>query len=628
VYVIDAVIEGEHYSFDTPWQRGGEANVYRFQPRASFTARFGFGPFLAKIHKVGSAPALQRAEAERQTKLPNFPRGLSRNVASPVTLIYDRSGKVIGYVMVLIPDTIPLIKFKRKEFREQHGVTIFRLLRIFARLRTLVIELHARGIVIGDFNDKNVLIGKNDEVYLIDADSFQYGSWKCMALVPGFADSRIVRLRPNDPKNTLQLIADFDELSDWLAFDVMFFQTLIGTNPQTGGICAATDMGGKLLQGNRRIVENVSVFHPNVRLSDVATPLSILPEVLRSRWERVFSPQIERGVFPEELFDPALWIVCTQCQAEHGCLQCPICNAPGVAPRAASRPAPPQFTTLDGQILAAAYHNGSMRYLTYRDGAYRREDGTELWRGAYDARVQFTISGGDTIFARDSRFIAVTSSGSQKRGVQTHAVNGVTANSRHVYWVETGSLKRDTTNGSVTIGPAPSNLTSVWAGERFGVAMVQAGIFNQILTFDTEGVGFTGTLDLPELDTIIDVHCVVGDELAWVTVLARNTYGAETIYCFVVNPKAQLIASAAAPRSTTPWLDAFTASTAVAFRDKLIVAVADVGLVRIGIAGHAPRVEKTSDKNRNLVTKEPTVGMYLTNKGLLHVSSTTITTVS
>lgn len=626
--MIDAVIEGEHYSFDTPWQRGGEANVYRFQPRASFTARFGPGPFVVKIYKVGNTSAHQRAEVERQAKLRNFPRGLSGNVASPVALAYDRSSKVIGYVMVLIPDASPLIKFKRKEFREQHGVSIFRILEIFAKLRSLVQDLHARGIVIGDFNDKNVLVGKNDEVYLIDADSFQFGPWKCMALVPGFADSRIVRLRPNDPKNTLQLIADFDELSDWLAFDVMFFQILIGTNPQTGGICAATDMGGKLLQGNRRIVENVSVFHPDVRLSDVAAPLSILPEALRSRWERVFSSQIERGVFPEELFEPTLWIVCTGCQAEHGCHRCPFCNSPGVAPRAASRPAPPQFTTLDGQILAAAYHNGSMRYLTYRDGAYRREDGTELWRGAYDARVQFAISGGDTIFARDSRFIAVTSSGSQKRGVQTHAVNGVTANSRHVYWVETGSLKRDATNGSVTIGPAPSNLTSVWAGERFGVAMVQAGIFNQILTFDTEGVDFTGTLDLPELDTIIDVHCVVGDELAWVTVLARNTYGAETIYCFVVNPKAQLIASAAAPRSTAPWLDAFTASTAVAFRDKLIVAVAGVGLVRIGIAGYAPRVEKTSDKNRNLVTKEPTVGMYLTNKGLLHVSSTTITTVS
>ena len=627
--MIDAVIEGELYSFDTPWQRGGEANVYRFQPRASFTARFGPGPFVVKIYKVGNTSAHKRAEAERQAKLRNFPRGLSGNVASPVALVYDRSGKVIGYVMVLIPDATPLIKFKRKEFREQHGVSIFQVLEIFAKLRSLVQELHASGIVIGDFNDKNVLVGKNGKVYLIDADSFQFGPWKCMALVPGFADSRIVRLRPHDTKNTLQLIADFDELSDWLAFDVMLFQVLIGTNPQTGGICVAKDNGGKLLQGNRRIVDNVSVFHPDVRLSDVATPLSILPEALRSRWERVFSPQVERGGFPEELLDANLWIVCPQCQAEHGCHQCPICNAPGVAPRAASRPAPPQQPTiLAGQILAAAYHGDRMRYLTYHDGAYVREDGTQLWRGAYDARVQFAISGSNTMFSRGSRFAAVSGSGSQT-GVQNHAANGVATNSRHAYWVDKGSLLRDATSGTVTIGSVPPNLTSVWAGEQFGVALVQAGVFNQILTFDTEGVGFTGTLDLPlELSNIVDVHCVVGDQLAWVTMLVRNNRGVETLYCVVIDQNARLIASAGAGRSSVPWLDAFSEATAVAFRDKLVVAVAGVGLVRIGITGHAPRVEKTSDKNRNLVTKEPTVGLYLTNQGLLHVGSTTITTVS
>ncbi len=626
--MIDAVIEGELYSFDTPWQRGGEANVYRFQPRASFTAKHGPGPFLVKLYRPNKTDAYKNADNERQDKLRNYP-SLPSVVASPIALAFNREGRVIGLVMALVPDTTPLIKFKRREYRERNGVSIFRLLRIFANLRNLVRALHARDVIIGDFNDKNVLVGKNDEVFLIDADSLQFDIWKCMALVPSFADSRIVRLTPNDPKEGLQLVASFDKLSDWLALDVMLCQILIGTNPQTGGICTLADSTGKLLQGNRRIVNNVSIFHPSVQLSDVATPLSILPEALLSRWRGVFSERTERSAFPEELLDPAAWTVCAQCSTEHGRPKCPICNAPGVMPPAVKPRAIPLQTVFSpgSQILAAAYHNGSMRYLTYRDGAYRREDDSELWRGVYDNQVQFAISGESTIFTRGSRFVVVN--GSQPhRGFQTHAVNGITANSQCIYWVDGGSLMRGLARGSVTIETVPSHLTSVWAGEQFGVAMVQAGIFNQILTFSTKGTGFTGTLDLPpDLDTIVDANCVV-DELAWITMLVRDKYGAETLRCFVIDQRARLIASTEAPRSTVPWLDALNSSTALATRDKLVVPVPDLGLVRVGTAERTLCVEKVSQKSKDLVTKEPTVGLYLTKQGLLHVSPTTITAIS
>jgi hypothetical protein len=623
--VIDAVIEGEFYSFDAPWKRGGEANVYRFQPQRNFTTRFGSGQFVVKIYRVGKTLAFKNAQQQRQPKLRNFPRGLPSNVASPVALVFNREGEVIGYVMALVPDAAPLIKLKRKEYRDAHGISIFRLLKIFANLRNLVRSLHALGVVIGDLNDKNVLVGKNDEVFLIDADSLQFGPWKCVALVPGFADSRIIRIKPGDPKQTLQLTADFDELSDWLAYDVMLCQVLLGTNPMTGGICTLADGQGKLLQGNRRIVANISIFHSAVRLSDVASSLSILPEALLSRWEGVFSERVDRSPFPENLLDPTTWIDCPQCQTEHGRPRCPTCNARGVEPIATLPKTPARTTFAGAQIIAAAFH-GSMRYLTYHDGAFRREDGTVLWRGAYDGQVEFAISSESTIFAKGSRF--VVSNGSQPpREFETHAANGVATNSRYVYWVNNDSIVRSSDNGSVTIGPAPSHLTSVWAGERFGVAVVQTGIINQILTFDTED-GLNGVFNLPpESGTVTDVHCVVGEQLAWVTMLVR-TNGAETIRCFVVDQRARLIASVEAPRSTAPWLDAFTASTALAFRDKLIVAVPSVGLVRIGIVGHTPRVEKISDKNKHLVTKEPTVGLILTDKDLLHVSTTSATTVS
>ena len=49
---------------------------------------------------------------------------------------------------------------------------------VLLQLHMAVREVHAAGVVLGDFNDLNVLV-KEGRVFLADANSFQYGGFMC-----------------------------------------------------------------------------------------------------------------------------------------------------------------------------------------------------------------------------------------------------------------------------------------------------------------------------------------------------------------------------------------------------------------------------------------------------------------
>lgn len=83
-------------------------------------------------------------------------------------------------------------------------------------------EIHAAKVVIGDFNDLNVLIAK-DEPYFIDADSFQYNGFLCKVYTERFVDPLLCDPQANRPV----LAKPHNEDSDWFAFRVMLMQSLL-----------------------------------------------------------------------------------------------------------------------------------------------------------------------------------------------------------------------------------------------------------------------------------------------------------------------------------------------------------------------------------------------------------------
>jgi H/ACA ribonucleoprotein complex subunit 3 len=133
---------------------GGEAVIYR-SPQGAI-----------KIYKqpdhpdIAGNPIAQRATArklmEYQMKLRQFPQGLPQRVIQPLQLVTDRSGTIIGYTMSLLSSTEPLWSLSQYTFRQTFSNA--QTIAILLDLHRTVQAIHNRSVVIGDFNDLNVLI--------------------------------------------------------------------------------------------------------------------------------------------------------------------------------------------------------------------------------------------------------------------------------------------------------------------------------------------------------------------------------------------------------------------------------------------------------------------------------------
>lgn len=147
--------------------RGGEAIVYHVAGKTSELAkiytRSGTG-YHAKVRFMRSSP-------------PDDPtRGIGHaSIAWPRELLLDRKRRFVGYLMPHIRDGVPLVSVFNPRRRAQvlPGFSRAYLYRAARNLASAMAALHARGYVVGDVNERNVLVTPRALVTLIDTDSFQ-----------------------------------------------------------------------------------------------------------------------------------------------------------------------------------------------------------------------------------------------------------------------------------------------------------------------------------------------------------------------------------------------------------------------------------------------------------------------
>jgi hypothetical protein len=277
-----------------PVGQGGEADVYDL----------GDGRVLkvyktAKHPDVAGVPELERAAelrlAEIGDKLRAFPRGLSPRVVAPQELATrGRKGEVAGYAMAKL-DGEPLHRLAEPHWRRAHPIATDEVIATFRDLHGSVEAIHRAGVVIGDFNDGNVLVARG-RAWLIDADSWQYGGWRSTMFCERFVDPRLcdaaatapVLARPHDPDG------------DWYAFTVMLFRSLLLTGP-FGGVFAPADPARRVPQAARPL-RGISVFDPEVVYPKAAIPWDVLPSDLVDHFRAVFV-RGRRGPFPATIVD-------------------------------------------------------------------------------------------------------------------------------------------------------------------------------------------------------------------------------------------------------------------------------------------------------------------------------------
>ncbi|MFO0723852.1 MAG: hypothetical protein U1E65_08730 [Myxococcota bacterium] len=322
--------------------QGGEASVYRVGAAAL---------------KIFSDPAVL---PEKEAKIAAFPRAIPAEVLGPLGPVTAPDQTFLGYGMPLVEGAsdIRVLSDRRARLGK---IGQSETAQILVRVGQVLSAIHGAGLVVGDLNDGNVLL-KDGAPRFIDADSYQFGPHRSTVAHERFLDPRLYGL-------DLARSAAFSTATDWYAFDVLVFASLLFVHPYGGVLAGAPTL-------LRRAEARASILRPGVKLPPSALAPEILSEELLQRFLDTFERD-RRGPFPLDLLDRP-FSRCS-CGLEHQRRACPGCKVQvGVPERKSGTVTAVRVFRTDGVIETAAFHGGLK--VLHRDAGGRvlREDGTEL----------------------------------------------------------------------------------------------------------------------------------------------------------------------------------------------------------------------------------------------------------
>jgi hypothetical protein len=538
---------------------GGEAEVFDL----------GAGTAL-KLYKTPEHPdlaglpveqeAARRRLAVAQRKLPRFPAGLPERVVAPRELARDRRGAVCGFTMPLIDAAAPLLRYADRRFRQ--GIPQAAVTALLLDLHATLAALHARGVVVGDLNDVNVL-ARGGEALLIDADSFQWDDFPC----PTFTEKFVDPLKCDPAAAALALARPHDPGSDWYAFAALVLQSFLGVGPY-GGVY----LGRPPLAPAARPLRRITVFCPEVRYPRPAIPWSVLPDELLHHLQRVFVAD-ERGGFPERLLRDLAWRVCPTCRTEHARPACPLCRGTTAAAAAVAETVVVRgevtvrrlATTRGTMVAAAAGPAGELLWLCHEDGAYRREDGRVALAGPLDPGLGFALLPGATRALAPGEVVTPDGVGFVVAGGQL--------------------LRRDPAArfpAPETVGEVLGGSTRLWLGPRFGLGLSLAGGLTVTLVFDLARRGIADSAPVSARGEIVDAAGVVAEDRAWLLLSLRRR-GRAVHECRLLRRDGTVAASAEAEEGDGSWLGGPLAGKHAA--GGFLLCPTDEGIVRVEPAG-------------------------------------------
>lgn len=567
--------------------KGGEADIFDI---GNDTA--------VKIFKQPDHPDLAGLAAEQQaardrirmhqSKLPALMQ-LAGKLPPRVVLPQELArggphGAFIGYAMPFVRNAEVLYRYGDRTFREA-GVPNERVGRVFLDLHGTVRGVHPAGCVIGDFNDLNVLV-RGEEAYVIDADSFQFGSYPARMFTARFADP--LKLDPD--ASDITLARPYDEQSDWYAFAVMLMQSFLFVGPY-GGVYRPRDPARRVPH-DLRPLRRITVFHPEVIYPKPAVHFRVLPDDLLQYFHRVFERD-ERGIFPRSLLESLAWRRCA-CGTIHARSVCPVCNVPGLVRetvRVRGAVSASEILKTSGVILHATHQQGSIRFLYHEDGRFKREDGRMVMTGELDPLMRFGISGERTLVGRGGR-VATIAADSPPAYLAVDTFGNMPlfdATGERRFWINAGRLMADAPLGPEEIGTVLEDQTMFWTGERFGFGFYRAANLSVAFVFESHRHGINDSVRLPGFTgTLMDSTAVFADERVWF-LAALEERGRVVHRCFVIKRDGTLEATAEGAPGDGSWLGGIRGKAAAG---KALFAPTDEGIVRVEVDAGAIAVTR------------------------------------
>ncbi len=576
---MDAYLKGKKIKLKPSMTigKGGEADIYDI----------GNGQAL-KIFKgpdhpdyAGLTPDQQAARerlAAHQQKLPQFPTRLPANVLTPQALAMDYNGRqIIGYAMRLLNNAEVLNRYADRMFR-QAGVPIETLLRLFLNLHQTVRGIHEAGVIIGDFNDLNVMV-EGENVFMIDADSFQFGRFYCQVFTSRFVDPLCCALQ----NGQMMLARPHGPDSDWYAFAVMLMQCLLFVDPY-GGVYRPKDPAQRLTN-EARPMQRITVFHPDVRYPKPAVPYQVLPDDLLQQFHLIFEKD-RRGEFPARLIEDLRWTSCPNCGTEHARSVCPTCaQASPLAVKSVTMIRGQVIATrifhTSGQIVFAAWQGDTLRWLYHENGVFKRENEAVALHGELDPRMRFRLCQKETLIGYHGQLaiLGPERSGPERLSVDSFGTLPVfDANERYYYRAHNGQLLRNGVFGPEYVGDVLVGQTQFWVGPRFGFGFYRAGDLSVAFVFHAEQAGINDRVKLsPMRGQLLDSSCVFSRERCWF--LAAWQQRGRTIHTVaVIRADGTVEATLEEEAVSGAWFSTLRGKCAVG---NFLLAATDEGVVRV-----------------------------------------------
>lgn len=215
--------------------RGGEGVVYTVVERTDC---------VAKIYHPAQRSHVRHAKLTAMVTQPPPDSGRTLTpphvaLAWPTDLLFEKD-TFAGFLMPRIARSPSLVALFNPLLRRQRYPHVDRrfLYRTAQNLAAVLAVLHSRGHVVGDLNQKNILVKTNALVTLVDTDSFQIsdGSGHCYRCPVGVPDYTPPELQ-GQPLDAI----DRQPYHDCFGLSVLLFQLLMeGYHPFTGRPLTAT----------------------------------------------------------------------------------------------------------------------------------------------------------------------------------------------------------------------------------------------------------------------------------------------------------------------------------------------------------------------------------------------------
>jgi len=519
---------------------------------------------VAKIYKqanhmdLKNFPEEQKQATKRlkihQEKLPallKIANSLPSNVVIPLELITnEKSSSIIGYTMDFIHNAERLCSYADKNFRNQ-GVPNSQVIQLFKNLHLTLNGVHKANVIIGDFNDLNVMVTDHIDPFIIDIDSSSFDRFISTLFTHKFVDP--ILCAPTPDNNSIIPIKPHNAESDWYAYNVMLMRSLLFTDPYLGIYRPTTR--NKIPEALRPL-HRITVFDSEVKYPGKAIHYGVLPDELLQHFNDTFIKD-KRTEFPIILLNNIRWTQCVNCGTEHARNVCPNCAhaAPTIKEVIRGNIIMSNIFRTGGTILHAAFQKKDLTWIYHENGQFKRDRDVAVAPGGLDPSLKFRISGDKVVFGKKDKMIV------KDEGTNVLPIGYVgnlpcfDANERYYYWIDNGKLWRnDRLGGSKYLGSVLDKQTLFWVGEDFGFGFYHAGDLFQAFTFDAENGGINDNVNINNIrGNLIDANCVFGKKKCWFFTSAQLN-GQVVNKCYAINDKGQVVAEAEDVQGKNTWL--------------------------------------------------------------------------